>query len=92
VSSVPVDVLLSPDFVAFALFFAVFFFILAGLSDFVASCAGGVAVWAEAIETLPKRAAQHTAIIRFRIFFSCWDHPRDKMTLAEFSSRGTVEN
>jgi hypothetical protein len=68
VSSVLGD-MVSPDFFML-LFLDDFFFILVEVSVFGASWAK--LVWMEAMVTLPTSAAQHAAIIRVRIFFSCW--------------------
>jgi hypothetical protein len=68
VSSVLGD-MVSPDFFML-LFLDDFFFIFVEVSVFGASWAK--LVWMEAIVTLPTSAAQHAAIIRVRIFFSCW--------------------
>src|ERR1700692_4683154 len=66
--------MLSSDFIAP---FFVFFFFLAlgsiGLLVFMESWPGGLVVWAEAIDTLPTKATQHTAMSKFRILISCWN-------------------
>jgi hypothetical protein len=41
-----------------------------GSLAFTVSCEAGPVVWAEAIDTLPTRAAQHAATIRLRILIS----------------------
>ncbi len=60
----------------FAIFFVLCFFFIfmawafMGSLAFTVGCAAGPVVWAEATDTLPTRAAQHAATIRFRILIS----------------------
>jgi hypothetical protein len=60
----------------FAIFFVLCFFFIAlacafrGSLAFTVGCVAGPVVWAEATDTLPTRAAQHAATIRFRILIS----------------------
>jgi hypothetical protein len=60
------------DFVM--LFFVLGFFVLAfafiGSLALVASCPAGLAVWAEATDMLPTRAAQQAARMKLRILIS----------------------
>src|SRR5258705_14015187 len=62
------------DFFIFFIFLGFFIFLafaFIGSLAFMVSCAAGPVVWAEATDTLPTRAAQHTATMRRRILISC---------------------
>src|SRR5882757_994889 len=61
------------DFFIFFVFLGFFIFLafaFIGSLAFMVSCAAGPVVWAEATDTLPTRAAQHTATMRRRILIS----------------------
>jgi hypothetical protein len=78
--------MLSLNFMLF--FFVCFILALAsmGCRAFMESWVVGPAVWADATETVPMRAAQHATISRFRILVSCWIKSPRKMSTAGFGS------